>query len=134
MVDLVNEFDLPPSKIYNFDETALFYRCMPKKTLAGPGDDGAGSKEDKINRLTIAPLINGDGSDMKIVMIGKSKTPRNTGPAFWKEHGISYYHNQRACMDQEIFDDFLGKWNDELELKNEFVVLSISKNMLSIYI
>jgi hypothetical protein len=61
-------------------------------TLASGDDDGAGAKEDK-RRLTVMLSVNGYGSDTSIVVIGKSKTPRNCNSQFWKENGVDYFSN-----------------------------------------
>lgn len=49
------------SEIYNIDETALFWRMLPNKTLANHKQ--ASVKDDK-TRMTFALISNADGSDM----------------------------------------------------------------------
>ena len=48
-----------PEEIYNADETALFYRCMPNKTLEFKNKEGKGGKESK-ERLTVVLATNMD--------------------------------------------------------------------------
>jgi hypothetical protein len=67
--ELMQKYDL--SQIYNADETGLFFRCLPAKTLACSG----GKKSKK--RLSVLLGANADGSDKLLVfVIGKSKNPR----------------------------------------------------------
>lgn len=98
----IRDFGIDPSKVYNWDETGLFYRGMPQYTLAPAFDDGAGAKCDK-QRVTLLVCVNGDGSHKSIKVIGKSKCPLNTSKKFWNDLGIEYYNNESAWMNQEIF-------------------------------
>ena len=82
-----------PADVWNFDETGLFYRSTPTMTLARKGDDGAGSKGDKL-RVTLLLCVNGDGTKKEMVLKGKSKNPRGTNQAYWESKGIKYYHNR----------------------------------------
>ena len=64
-----------PNDIYNGDETALFYKSLPRRTYCFDGDKPAGSAKCK-DRLTLLIITNMDGSDhRKLSVTGKSKTP-----------------------------------------------------------
>lgn len=102
----LERMNLPINRIYNWDETGIFYRALPKYTLAGMNDDGAGAKEDR-QRITALICANGDGSDTSVVLIGKSQTPRNTTPRFWADLGIQYFSNKSAWMNSLIFNKLL---------------------------
>jgi hypothetical protein len=52
IIDLIESSEIPIRNIYNWDETGLFYRGLPRYTLASGDDDGAGTKEDK-RRITV---------------------------------------------------------------------------------
>ena len=47
IIDKIRLMNIPINRIYNWDETGLFYRAMPKYTLAAEGDDGAWAKESR---------------------------------------------------------------------------------------
>jgi DDE superfamily endonuclease/Tc5 transposase DNA-binding domain len=98
--------NLPLNRIYNWDETALFYKGIPKYTLVKKGDSGAGGSEDK-SRITLLISTNADGSDRQTWVIGKSKTPRGTNAAFWESHGLTYFSNQKAWMTKSLFHEIL---------------------------
>ncbi|XP_063870983.1 tigger transposable element-derived protein 6-like [Scylla paramamosain] len=52
-VKIVEEHNLMSEQIYNADETGLFYRCLPRTTLASESEgDGKGFKQSK-DRLTV---------------------------------------------------------------------------------
>lgn len=73
-----------PKDIFNADETGLFYRCIPNKTLAFKGERCSGGKLSK-ERITLLIGANMDGSEkLPLFMIGKSA-------------------NRKAWMTNEIF-------------------------------
>jgi hypothetical protein len=62
--------------IFNADKTALFYKCMPDKTLTFKNEKCNGSKHSK-ERLTLLLAVNMTGTNkLKPLIIGKSKKPR----------------------------------------------------------
>ena len=65
-----------PDCVYNVDETGLFYRCLPNRTLTFKGEACHGGKLSK-ERLTLLLGANMDGSDkLEPLVIGKSANPR----------------------------------------------------------
>jgi hypothetical protein len=113
ILDAIRALNIPPCNIYNWDETGLFYRAMPRYTLASISDDGAGSKEDKL-RITAMISVNGDGSDTTLVLIGKSKTPCGCNEEYWRNHGVDYYFNSKAWMTGQIFKTLLRKFDERV--------------------
>ncbi|UYV71339.1 TIGD4 [Cordylochernes scorpioides] len=62
--------------IFNADETGLFWRLLPDKTLHFKGETCTGGKASK-ERITILLCCNMDGSEkMQPLVIGKAKQPR----------------------------------------------------------
>jgi len=62
--------------IYNADETGLFYRLLPNKSLVEKSDQCSGGKQSK-ERLTVMVCANMSGTDkVPIYVIGKSAKPR----------------------------------------------------------
>ena len=74
---LVREHELQPSQMYNADETGLFFKSIPERTLAGAGEKAAkGFKRNK-ERLTVLVCANASGTHkVKLLVIGKFKNPR----------------------------------------------------------
>lgn len=64
----------PRKDIFNFDETGLFYRQAPQKTISL--DEISGSKVNK-DRLTIGFMCSAEGEKMEPVIIGKAKQPQS---------------------------------------------------------
>jgi len=119
---MIADLGVSKDRIYNWDETGFFFRSMPKYTLAGRGDDGAGGKEDK-QRITALLCVNGDGSDRELVLIGKSAKPRGTDRAFWIDNGVRYFANESAWMTGPIFTTLLKEFDQRMEGRAPVVLL-----------
>ena len=110
LADVLEAYD--PKDIYNADETGLFFRMQPEKSLVGPDEDGRGGKRCK-ERLTVLPCANMDGSDKRrLLVIGKS-----TKPSCFK--GVSlfpvdYKVNKKAWMTADLWQSYLQRWNQFL--------------------
>ncbi|GBN90732.1 Tigger transposable element-derived protein 2, partial [Araneus ventricosus] len=82
--DFVNEFvslveteKLSPEQIYIADETGLFWRYVPRSTLATADEKDATGVKDSKERITILGCGNAAGSHKtKLFVIGKSAKPR----------------------------------------------------------
>ncbi|XP_044761995.1 tigger transposable element-derived protein 6-like [Coccinella septempunctata] len=102
-------------EIYNADETGLFYRCLPNKTLDFKNTDCHGGKESK-ERLTVLLAVNMSGSVKRVpCVIGKSLKPRCFKNV--KTFPTEYIANSRAWMTGIIFREWLQKWYNELTKK-----------------
>ena len=65
-----------PRDIFNADETGIFYRLLPDRSLTFKGETCNGGKRSK-ERLTVMVCANMDGSEkLPLLVIGKSKKPR----------------------------------------------------------
>ncbi|GBL99789.1 Tigger transposable element-derived protein 4 [Araneus ventricosus] len=71
--DILSRFDA--SDVFNLDETGLFYRLLPDKTLSFMGEKCTSGKASK-QRLTLLFGANMSGNEkLKPLVIGKSKRP-----------------------------------------------------------
>lgn len=103
--------DTEPKNIFNVDETGLFYKCTPDKTLAFKEESCSGGKLSK-DRVTLLVGANMDGSQkLPLLMIGKSANPRCFKNV--KSKPVDYESNKKAWMTGEIF----GKWFLNLDKK-----------------
>jgi hypothetical protein len=95
----INQYKL--DDVFNFDETALFYRLQPNKTLS------SGEKISK-ERLTVGLCVNATGTiKLKPVVIGKYKKPRCFGNVWTPQDIVKYYFNLKAWMTMDIFRNWL---------------------------
>ncbi|XP_021916826.1 tigger transposable element-derived protein 6-like [Zootermopsis nevadensis] len=120
LYDIVKEYD--PKDIYSMDESALFYRMQPDKTISdGPAK---GCKKAK-DRLTLALCTNADGSDKRTVtVIGKYANPRcfkNFNPSIY----VNYRHNPKAWMTTVEFGEWIKDFNKDMKKKLRNVLLLV---------
>ena len=103
--------------IYNGDETALFYKCLPHRTYCKAGEKPAGSAKCK-DRLTLLIITNMDGSDhRKLSVIGKAKNPRCLQKKYKmqpKDMAVDWYASKNAWMTGEIHNKIMSKFNNQM--------------------
>lgn len=93
--------DFKPEDIYNLDESGLYYRMPPDRSLASK--QMSGSKKDK-TRISLVFVVNADGShSFPVISIGHAKCPRPFNKKSAKELGFEYYWNKKAWMTGSIF-------------------------------
>uniref|UniRef100_A0A914C297 DDE-1 domain-containing protein n=1 Tax=Acrobeloides nanus TaxID=290746 RepID=A0A914C297_9BILA len=106
--------------VFNVDETGLFWRLMPNKTLAFKGDRCAGGKKSK-ERVTVLVGSNASGTEkLPLLVIGKSARPRcfnNARPP------VEYAANKKAWMTGDLFERWLRKWDNRLRSTNRKILL-----------
>lgn len=94
-----------PRNVFNADETGLFFKCLPDKTLTFKNEKCFGGKHSK-ERITVMVGANMDGSEkLKLLVIGKSKTPRCFRGI--KSLEVDYDFNKKSWMTSKIFENFV---------------------------
>lgn len=112
-----------PEDIFNADESALFYKCMPDKTLCFAKEDCHGGKQSK-ERLTLLFAANSTGSEkLKILVIGRFKTPHCLRGK--KSLPVDYCANKTAWMNTVVFCDWLEKLNQKMKKAKRKILLFI---------
>jgi hypothetical protein len=96
--------------IFNMDETGLFWKMSPDRTLATEAQSGGKKSKD---RITVALTTNADGSEkLEPWIIGKSKNPRCFKHINLKLLRIQYRYNKSKWMTGLIMEEFL-QWFDK---------------------
>ncbi|XP_072143609.1 tigger transposable element-derived protein 4-like [Dermacentor andersoni] len=91
--------------IYNVDETALFFKLLPTKSMAFKGEKCTGGKLSK-ERLTVLVGANMSGSDkLKLLVIGKLKNPRCFKGI--TNMPVTYESNSKAWITRALFNKWL---------------------------
>lgn len=92
------------SQIYNADESALFWKMLPNKTLAMGMERAIDGRKVLKQRITFMPCSNATGEHkMKLLAIGKSKNPRAIKNAVIE---IDYASSQRGWMTSNLFTNW----------------------------
>lgn len=90
--------------VYNLDETALFWKLLPDRTLAFRGQKCSGGKHSKV-RVTVLVGANMTGTEkLPLLVIGKAQRPRCFKNS---QVPVEYVSNKTAWMTSAIFEAYL---------------------------
>ena len=109
------------------DETGLFWRALPSRTLARVDERVQGSKTQK-DRLTFATTICMDGSVLPLHAIGTARMPRAVAAAHTTPAAIPngrWTHNRKAWMTTEVFCEWILDLNHFFRQKNKKIILLV---------
>lgn len=97
----IQQLNLSPAQIYNADESALYWKMLPEKTLVRSQEKTAPGRKISKERITFLACCNADGSQkLKLLVIGKAKNPR----AFKNVNvPVEYKSSANAWMTTAIF-------------------------------
>jgi DDE superfamily endonuclease/Tc5 transposase-like DNA-binding protein len=114
-----------PEDVYNADETGLYWRQGPVRTLHFKNISG---KKLAKERLTFLFCTNATGTDKRIPLaIGKSENPRSFGcRRTWRFNGsinVQYTHQKSAWMNTQIWKEWLLSWDTELKHSGRKILL-----------
>lgn len=109
--------------IFNADETGLFFKCLPDKTLTFKDEKCFGGKHSK-ERITIMVGANMSGSEkLKLLVIGKSKNPRSFKGKFFLP--VIYRSNEKAWMTSELYEEWLSSLDKKFNVENRQILLFV---------
>lgn len=111
-----------PQNIYNLDETGLFFRALPNKTLALKSETCHGGKLSK-ERLTVLFCVNMAGEKEKPLVIGKAARPRAFSGVNVRDLPVDWYSNKKAWMTRDIMGDWLMKFDKKITKENRKILL-----------
>lgn len=115
--------DRNPKDIFNVDETGLFYKCTPDRTLAFKDEKCHGGKLSK-ERITLLVGANMDGTEkLPLLMIGKAANPRCFKNV--KSKPVEYVNSSRAWMTGSLFENWLLKLDKKFLKEKRVVILFI---------
>ncbi len=106
-MELIGQYS--PQDVFTFDESALFYRLLPNKTLATLTRGGAKAGKE---RMTTAFCCNLTGSEkMQPVIIGKAALPLSFRKVQIDSVPFHYFHNKTAWQNRGTFSGRLRKFD-----------------------
>ena len=88
-----------PCDVYNMDETGLFFRALPDKSLSIKGEECKGGTRSK-ERLTVALCVNAEGTFEKPLVLRKAAVPRCFRNLNVKTLPVMWRHNKKSVEDQ----------------------------------
>lgn len=108
--------------IFNCDETGLFYRALPDKTLCFQGEKCSGGKCSK-ERLTLLLCCNMLGDFETPLVIGKAKKPRCFKNIDVRKLCVSWKSNKKAWMTTDIMSDWLVELDNKMKRQKRKIIL-----------
>ena len=112
LLKLMEDEGLSLQQIYNCDETGLYYRMLPEKTLAARSEKEAPGMKNPKERVTLIASSNATGNHkLSLMFIGKAQKPCCFKNVNMSALPVKYYAQKSAWVNSEIFSDwFYGKF------------------------
>lgn len=112
-----------PDDIFNADETGVFFKCLPDKTLDFKGAVCTGGKKAK-DRLTVLVAANMSGNEkLPLFVIGKTAKPRCFNNI--KALPVNYAANKKAWVTSDLFVSWLQKLDRKFLLQGRSVAMIV---------
>ena len=97
-------------QIFNCDESGLYYKMLPQKTLASHFEKSADGRKSQKERVTINACSNASGTiKLPLLLIGKSKNPRCFKHISKDSLPVVYMNQSNAWVDTAIFVSWFQK-------------------------
>lgn len=112
-----------PDDVFNCDETGLFYKLLPDRTLTFAGEQCSGGKHSK-DRVTVLVGANMSGSEkLPLLVIGR----RNEDRLFKgvKTRPVWYKMNKKAWMTRVLFEDYIKRLDRKFEREQRRVIIFV---------
>uniref|UniRef100_A0A2R5LAU9 Putative tick transposon n=1 Tax=Ornithodoros turicata TaxID=34597 RepID=A0A2R5LAU9_9ACAR len=114
--------DYDPEDIFNMDESALFFKLLPNRTLAFSGETCSGGKHSK-DRISVAFAVNMTGNEkLPLLVIGKAAKPRCFKGGRLPSN-VLYRNNGKAWMTAVLFEEYVRLLDRRFAAKNRRVVV-----------
>ncbi|XP_030006278.1 tigger transposable element-derived protein 6-like [Sphaeramia orbicularis] len=110
-----------PEDVFNMDETGLYYRMLPDRTLT-LATSTKGIKKAKI-RISLALTANATGTEkLTPLVIGHVQRPRcfkHFNPGVYAQ----YFHNKKTWMTSVIFNEWITELDQKMRRQNRHILL-----------
>jgi len=112
-----------PDDVFNMDETGMFYKLLPDRTLCFRDEKCHGGKRAK-DCLTAAVCCNMTGTEkFPLFVIGKSQNPRCFKNV--KSLPVTYKANKRVWMTGELFEEWVVAFDRKMKRQKRKVLLFV---------
>ena len=108
--------------IFNMDETGIFFRALPDKTMHERAKECTGGKRSK-DRVTCLLCVNALGDFERTLIIGHSLNPRcfKNIPPFHLP--VTYRANKKAWMTSALYHEWLNAFDAKMRNHNRHILL-----------
>ena len=116
-----------PEDVFNADETGLFYKAIPKKSLVEKYKQSKGTKNIK-DRITVLLASSATGEKLQPLVIGRSKKPRCFKNLSVEKLPVVWRSSRKAWMTGELFEEWLRKQNQYFASKSRKILLFVDNS------
>ena len=107
--------------IFNADDTALFYRLLPERTIERNHVAAAAKKFSK-DRVTLLLCCSATGEKFPPLVMGKYESPRCLRGIDHKKLPCSYKSSQNAWMTTSLWSSRFGELNSRIVLQKRHIL------------
>ena len=118
---IISNYDA--NDIFNCDETGLFWKLEPSKTLAQGSQTGIKKSKE---RVTILLICNATGTQkLKPLFIHKYKNPRALMGINLNTLSVDYYWNKTSWMQTSIWNSYLKQLDSKMRYEKRKILLLV---------
>ncbi|KAK7094233.1 hypothetical protein V1264_007882 [Littorina saxatilis] len=110
--------------IFNADETGLYFRALPQRSMIVKGDSRKGIRTAK-DRITVLLACSGTGEKLTPLVIGRAENPRCFKALKKSSLPVTYRWNRKAWMTAVLFKEWLEKLNTKMKSKGRNILLMV---------
>ena len=110
--------------IYNADETGLYFRALPNRSMVLHDDHRKGIKTSK-ERITVLLGCSAAGDKLKPLVIGKAENPRCFHGTDKASLPVTYRANRKAWMTTILFQEWLERLNSAMKLQRREILMFV---------
>ena len=110
--------------IYNANETGLYFRALPNRSMVLHDDPSKGIKTSK-ERITVLLACSAAGHKLKPLFIGKAENPRYFRGIDKASLPVTYLANRKAWMTSILFQEWLEHLNGAMKLLRREILLFV---------
>ena len=110
--------------IYNADETGLYFRALPNRSMVLHDDPRKGIKTSK-ERITVLLACSAAGHKLKPLVIGNADNPRCFRGTDKASLPVTYRANRKAWMTSILFQEWLERINSAMKLQRREILMFV---------
>lgn len=107
---------------FNADETGLYFRALPQKSMTIKNNRKEGCKKAK-ERITILLGASALGEKLKPLVVGKSKSPHCFKSS--KNLPVTYRWNKKSWMTSDIFKEYVTMVDRKLKHEQRKIIMFV---------
>ncbi|XP_004590685.2 tigger transposable element-derived protein 2 [Ochotona princeps] len=109
--EFVERENLQPEQIYGADQTGLFWKCLPARTLALDTEQSTSEYRSSRERIIIMCCANATGlHKLNLCVVGKAKKPRAFKGTDLANLPVTYFSQKGAWMERSVFRQWFDKY------------------------